>query len=240
MYIYSAADLVKRSAAQIVYFRETGKKKEITPMMLEGIEHQKKCVQNLIASTGGKVYEELCGRWIYFDNYGVENDVYFSVDAVGKKTLFEVKSLKLNEGEEFPQWYLESSILQCVVYKSLINNLCSPSYNVHGAVGEIRSTDNDGILLKTAKFRLDEGYECEQVSVDPTWGYTLLFGDNLAYNIKVDNEDMIISFIKMKIDALANYTTARAFDQEYKRREFNVLREFFTYEEINSPLLQAE
>lgn len=237
MRIYSAADLVKRSAAQIVYFRETGKKKEITPMMLEGIEHQKQCVQNLIASTGGKVYEELGNRWIYFDCSGTENYIYFSVDAVGDKTLFEVKSLRMNEGEEFPQWYLESSILQCVVYKSIINHVCSPHYGVWDAAGEMRGNDLGTMLLKTAKFRLDEGYAYEEVTVDPSWDYTLLFG-NLAYSIKVENDYMVISFLKKKIDALTSYIMARAFDKEYKHREFEVLSEFFTYEQIESPLLQ--
>ena len=102
---FSAADLVKKSAAQIKYLRD--KMVSIHTWKMEhGIEYQRE-----IAEQKEESAEEF--RTSRTD----DNIVVFAChDIVCPDKLIEVKSIEF--GSE--QWYLESSLVQTAYYKSLV------------------------------------------------------------------------------------------------------------------------
>ena len=207
--IYSAADLVKRSCAQIVYFRETGKEKPVSPKMSVGISFQESITQR--ESLTNEVACEMRGCYNYKDN-----SIFFCIDMVKNGEFFEIKSVTDENGVDtldYPEWYLQSSLLQCVAYKTLLLNM-------------------DGNTLVTPKFRLDAGFEDITINVDKQAQFNLIFGNVGTFKVNVTDDAKVLKFIQDKVDALLNYTTARAFDAQYKHKEFEILRDCFTFEKI--------
>lgn len=207
---YSASELVKRSAAQLVFLRNAKVRPKPTPQALVGEAYQH-AVSEQMKSDGHKVADEMCGCYRYDDNA-----VYFCIDIVRNDEFVEVKSV-LDENHKntliYPEWYFQISILQCAVYKALL-------------------TAMDGCTLVTPKFRLDAGYELITKNVDKSLPYRLKFGEVGTYTVDVVGQNRIIEFIKDKISSLTDYDTARKFDGVYKHREFELLRDCFTYKKI--------
>ena len=147
--------------------------------------------------------------------YG-DTAIYFCIDIVREDCFVEVKSV-LNENREdcltYPTWYFEQSILQCAIYKALLMNM-------------------DGNTLVTPKFRLDAGYADRSIEVNKSMPYTLQFGGVGNYVVNVKDDTRLINFLKDKIKALKDYDTATAFDAKYKHREFDLLKDCFTYKQI--------
>jgi hypothetical protein len=54
---------------------------------------------------------------------------------------------------------------------------------------------------------------------------------NEAWN-EVKNSKEILNFLKKKIEALTDYTSARSFDEQWKHKEFSLLRKYFEYSKI--------
>lgn len=208
---YSASELIKRSAAQLVYFRRTGTKPQITENMKIGESYQYK-VSDTERKNGHKVADEMCGCYTFG-----ENAIYFCIDIVREDCFVEVKSVFDESGKDsltYPEWYFESSILQCAVYKSLLMNM-------------------DGDTLVTPQFRLNEGCEYKTLKAERSLPYLLKFGSVGVYRVDVTDSKRIIKFLKDKINALKDYDTARAFDTKYKHKEFNLLRDCFTYKKVS-------
>lgn len=207
---YSASELIKRSAAQLVFFREANVTPPVTAQMRVGEAYQHN-ISEKFKSEGHKVADEMCGCYTYD-----ENAIYFCIDIVRDDEFVEVKSV-LDENKQnsliYPEWYFQSSILQCAVYKSLLIGM-------------------DGCTLTTPKFRLDAGYELITKEVNKSLPYRLKFGEVGTYTVDVLDENRIIKFIKDKINALENFSTARAFDDKFKHREFDFLKDCFTYSKI--------
>jgi hypothetical protein len=83
--------------------------------------------------------------------------------------------------------------------------------------------------LKTARFRLNEGAEEKTITVDVKQPYYLKFGNVGTFEVKVKNSKEILNFLKKKIEALTDYTSARSFDEQWKHKEFSLLRKYFEY-----------
>ena len=77
----------------------------------------------------------------------------------------EVKNI--DEGTEVAQWFLESSLLQCAFYKSLL---------LH----------SNGFVT-TPKFRIKEGYSKESKRVDVNKPYILHIGND-EYKVSLKNK----------------------------------------------------
>lgn len=207
---YSASELLKHSAAQLVYFRRTKTQSPVTTNMKIGESYQSK-VSDETRGEGHKVADEMGGH--YTDG---NNVIYFCIDIVREDCFVEVKSVLNENGEDslsYPNWYFEASILQCAVYKALLMNM-------------------DGNTLVTPKFRLNAGYANRSIEVDRSLPYTLKFGSVGIYRVDVKNDAALLKFLKDKIKALKDYDTARAFDAKYKHKEFSLLQHCFTYTKI--------
>lgn len=207
--IYSAADIIKRSCAQIVYFRETGKEKPVSQNMLLGMEFQDRIIKR--ESVDNDVISEMRGCYDYKGNF-----VFFCIDMIKNGGFYEIKSVTDENGNDtldYPQWYFNSSILQCAIYKSLLLNM-------------------NGDTLVTPKFKVDAGIEETTINVDKNSPYYLIFGNVGTFNVEVNNPNGLIQFVNDKIDALKNYTTARAFDAIYKHKEFDLLSPYFSYNKV--------
>lgn len=207
---YSASELLKRSAAQLVYFRRTGNKPQTTENMKIGEAYQAK-VSESTRNEGHKVADEMGGCYV-FD----VNAIYFCIDIVREDCFVEVKSVFDENGQDcltYPNWYFENSVLQCAVYKSLLLNM-------------------EGNILVTPKFRLNDGYDLRKMNVNKSLPYILKFGNVGTFRVDVANDGKLLKFLKDKIKALKDYDTARAFDAIYKHKEFGLLQDCFTYTKI--------
>lgn len=205
---YSAADLVKRSCAQLVYFKNY-KEDVLSQRALNGEEYQSKIVKD--ESLANTVADEMRGCYSYDDI-----EIFFCIDMIKNGEFYEIKSIQDDDGNEtleYPEWYLNSSLLQCAFYKSLLMEM-------------------NGNKLYTPKFRLKEGYKMSCVEINNNANYYLKFGGVGVWKIDVVNPTDIIDFYKNKIAHITDYDDARAFDREFKWKEFEVLKKHFTFSKI--------
>lgn len=207
---YSASDLIKKSCRQIVFLRNK-KEQIISAMQRKGVQFQSKITEEVRLSNKGEVAEELRGSYSYNDIV-----IFFCIDLYANDCFYEVKSIFDRDGNEsttYEDWYLNNSLLQCALYKSLL------------MLG-----DND--CLFTPKFRLKEGFEFKAQPINKLNDYFLIFGNVAKYKIDIINPIEIINFYKEKISSLENYDVATIFDNKYKRKEFKLLKKYFKYTEI--------
>lgn len=197
---FSAKDLCSRSCMQIKMFAEHPEKRPTpTPQVYEGESYQHQVAKTMADVIG----EEMKGT-LMKENICIN----FSNDIVCKDKIVEVKSVN----GEVENWYLESSLLQCAVYNSLL-----------------KMTDGK---LKTAKFFSDLGNPIIETTVNGNIKYFLKFGDDV-YMVDIKDAKSIVDFILKKAKASLTWDSARAFDTIYKRKEFETLKPFFEYVKID-------
>ncbi len=104
---FSAADLIKRSARQILYLRQHPEKKQVTLQQLQGVEDQKRHTTSPFVEMRGT-----------FTRGSIA--IYFSVDEVQIKrnsaVLIEHKSGNLTER------YFQKSVIQTGAYEALLRS----------------------------------------------------------------------------------------------------------------------
>ena len=209
---YSASDLVKRSAAQIVYLRYRAEA-ALSRRALLGEQYQSKIVKG--ESLSNVVADEMRGCYTYDGD-----EIFFCIDMIKNGEFFEIKSVQDKDGNEtdiYPEWYLNNLLLQCAFYKSLILNM-------------------NGSTLYTPKFRLKEGFKKAHIEINKSASYYLIFGSVGMFKVDVIDPKKIISFYENKIDHCTDYEMARKYDTEYKRKEFELLSPFFQYQTCNKKL----
>ena len=143
-------------------------------------------------------------RGIY-TNGGIS--IYFSNDIVCTNKIIEVKSVAGNA----PDWYFQSSLVQCAFYKAMIMQ----GFN----------------RLETASFHVARGNKREITIVPSYIDYILVFGEE-KYKIEVNNPNGIINFFLNKARACTDWNLAKVWDAKYKRREFECLIQYISYEPI--------
>jgi hypothetical protein len=135
--MFSASDLIKKSAKQILFLRN--RKERVTTGMIRGTEYQAKVVEKLNAFA-----EEMRGTFSK-DNI----IIFYTNDMIKDDIIYEVKMV--DEERDTPDWYRESSILQAVFYKSLLMSgngiLTTPSFRI-----------KEGYDSKTIKVPIDSSY----------------------------------------------------------------------------------
>ncbi len=197
---FSAKDLCRRSCMQIKMFAEHPEKRpQPTQQVYEGESFQRQVAKAMADVIGEEMKGTLFDNGIYIN---------FSNDIVCKDKIVEVKSAN----GEVENWYLENSLLQCVVYYSLLKMT--------------------GGKLKTAKFFSDQGNPIVETTVDCNIKYFLKIGNDV-YLIEVNDAKSVVDFILEKARASMDWETAKAFDAAYKRKEFETLRPFFNYVKID-------
>ena len=203
----SAKDLISRSCLQLWYFeqlppREVVKKKEPSRWQVEGSNFQ----DMIISTHFPNCFPEMCGVFEYNGNA-----VFFSNDICYKDKLIEVKWI--DEESEVPDWYLQTSLVQCALYSSFIQSGCN--------------------LLHTAKFALRAGREHKVFKVNQDSPYYLRFGND-TYIVKVINPKPFIEYIKDKLDSIKDRYKAKRFDEKYKHREFELFKDSFEFRKLSS------
>lgn len=117
---FSAADLVKRSAMQIKYFREKSMDRPHTAKMDQGVERQKKVAKENLGSCEEMRSTLESGDIIIFACH----------DIVCGDRIIESKSTEYGKED----WYLESSLVQTAFYKSILMQssgwLVTPKFRV--------------------------------------------------------------------------------------------------------------
>jgi len=204
---YSAADLIKKSCRQIVFLRNK-KEQIVSAMQRKGIQFQSKITNEIKEQNKGEVAEELRGSYSYNNK-----TIFFCIDLYFNECFYEVKSIFDEDGnvsDIYDDWYLNNSLLQCAFYKSLL------------MLG-----DNDKLF--TPKFRLREGFEFKVQEINKLNDYFLIFGNVGKYKIDVLDPEAIVDFYKYKIESLEDYNAASAFDAKFKRKEFDILKEYFSF-----------
>ena len=198
---FSAKDLISRSCMQIKMFME---RPELKPKpnfnQWNGINYQHEIAQQ----TDGVIGEEM-GNCFEFD----EVRIYFSNDIITKNKIIEVKHIDYNRVVE--EWYLNSSLLQCAIYKCLIEE-CNNN-------------------LRTSAFHINNGNLMQNCVIDNDFEYLLYFGKD-RYKIEVNNREKIINFIKNKAKHCLTWDDAKYFDNQYKRKEYDLLKDCFTFKVI--------
>lgn len=155
---------------------------------------------NLVKDIPGVIGEEM-GNFIQVDN----TRVYFSHDVLTNDSIIEIKYIDLNR--DVADWYLNSCFVQCAIYLTL-SRMCNYSF-------------------ATAKFYLDAGNEYKTHTFTNDVHYYLYFGDD-RYEIVLTDFLKIKEWIERKVNAINNWDDARAFDNTFKRKEFDYLKDFFT------------
>ncbi len=211
----SAATLIKKTASQLVYEIEHKTVLQPTQRMLRG------SLSATIATKDSR-FAELGGFHGFQSNMGPAR-IYFAIDEI-QETPYEVIAIehKYIEGTEIPEWFLNNSLLQVGLYLDLCNNISQYRGGVKA--------------LTTAKFH------CETLGIDPRTfvipnkplvGKLQFNGDvKDAYLVELHEEyvDDILNFYKGKVNAANSsmsaqkkYQTAKAFDNAYKRKEWDLL-----------------
>ena len=135
--------------------------------------------------------------------------VYFTNDIIlNENVVIEIKNV---EGD-YSEWYLNSSILQCAMYKALIM-AC-------------------GGHLSTAKFFIDLGNDRRTIQMSNGFSYFLYFGED-KYLIDIMECEPFLSFLRDKIKAIkGGYTSATNFDINFKHKEFEFLQKYIKINKI--------
>ena len=211
--IYFATDLATKSCAQIVHYIKNNDRPQPSDRRWIGVEFQDNVVKH--SSIGNEVYSEMRG---FYDHN--EHRVYFCIDMVKNGSFYEIKSVTDKEGKatsEYEDWYFNSSILQCALYKTMLLNMT-------------------GNTLDTPAFRVEAGFDYNTLEVNKQNPYYLLFGRVGVFRIELTDPNKIIGFINDKIDALKDYKSAYAFDAIWKHKEFELLKDSFTYTKVDEIL----
>ena len=207
MITFSAKDLLTKSCRQIKML--TAHPEYRTPpsaMMEYGSKFQDAVADTLPNIIG----QEMRGTYVS-NNYGHNIAINFSNDIVCKGkdhnfTIYEVKSVV----GKAPEWYKQSSLLQCALYKTMI----------------LMGADR----LETASFYVNEGHERNVVLVNPHINevrYVLIFGEE-KYEVGVLDCSRIMGFFEYKAACCCDgWDLATKWDERYKHAEFECLKDFF-------------
>lgn len=209
----SASNLIKRSAAQTVYYKSKtyfyNQNKPATKAQILGNKNAEK------VSTSE--YIEMRGTYVTED----QTLIHFAFDEIQKKknkTVF-IEHKHIDNEANLENWYIQFSILQVALYQSLAQDI------------------NHYV---TAKF-LRKTHETKQLSIDNKRIFKLIFSNDdfkRVYKVKVTEPNKIIAYYlnKNKHSLLQNpsnldkdYAIARSYDAEFKGHDWENLKQFIIY-----------
>jgi len=202
MNTFSAKDLCTRSCMQIKMLTEHPEMRPQPSAMVSYGEKFQKAVADTIPNIIG---EEMRGKYV---NAAHAITINFSNDIVCADKIIEVKSVT----GKYEPWYLQYSILQCAFYKSMM------------LLGARR--------LETASFYVNLGNPRVETDVNlRSIRYILIFGEE-KYEIFVSDPYQIVGFFEHKAYCSLDWNTAKQWDEQYKHREYECLKEFINYKMV--------
>lgn len=191
---FSASELVKRSASQLLYKEIKRIQWQTTPRQLKGNEYAEEFV----------LKEEASAEKRGVINLG-EDLLFFCIDLVKDDLFVEIKMIE--DENNYEDWYLYSSIMQSTFYASLlqqVKTLDTPKFRKkEGYLQE------HIIVPKDFKFELWFGNN-QKYEIIP--------------NKEVLNHYLNkVKLIKSCINEI-DFDTCREFDLKYKFKEFNIFK----------------
>lgn len=192
---FSASELVKRSASQLLYKELKKLEWKTTPGQIKGDMYAEEVVKKEEGSAEKRGIIKLQD----------DDLLFFCIDMVKDNLLIEIKSLQ--DEKEFEDWYLYSSIIQSTFYATMTTKVLSldtPKFRKKiGYQQEIIP------VPLNFEFQLWFGNDRK----------FKIFPDERIYQhylnkIKVIKEGIISS----------NFDNCRKFDQEYKFKEFSIYK----------------
>ena len=193
---FSAADLVKKSASQILYFELLKIQRQATPRQIQGNAYADKITMKEEASSEKRGIISL-----------EEDLLFFCIDMIKDNTYVEIKMV--DNMNDYPDWYLHSSVLQSTFYNTML--------------GKVKTLD-------TPKFRKKEGFKQEIIPVLEERTFELWFGED-KYEI-FENED-IYDHYQQKLKVIsksakeADFEEVRKWDSQFKFKEYEIFKPKF-------------
>ena len=209
---WSASDLIKQPARQMVFFGLKRQKckdyeKPITEEQAMGTEYQEKI------STSEFI--EMRGTYNYKDHL-----IHYSFDEIKDDgNLIFIEHKNINDLSTLAEWYKQYCILQVAFYQSMATTV--PDFY-------------------TASFMRKKGHEIKHISSkDRDKVFILSFGNDnevKRYEIKVSNPEEIIKFYMNKLDHVVDlsYSEASIWGDKYKKKEFNKLQKYIITKRIEN------
>jgi hypothetical protein len=197
---FSAAELIKRSAAQLVFVELRKRKFAPTRRQLAGNAYAE--------AVAVSEFLEMRGTYAYGENL-----IHFSFDEIRPtENGFDFVEVKMVDNpNDCPGWYRESSLLQLAFYAALASR-CE--------------------AFHTAKFARKQ-YQVKHLCYNMPGRFLLHFGQE-RYEVLVDKVRPLIMHLCDKTDVIKtlDYNTAREWDAQYKHREFKLLEHCFHWDKL--------
>ena len=194
---FSAADLVKKSASQILYKEVKKIQYKATERQLKGNNYADKIVKKLNASDEKRGIIKL------------NNDdlLFFCIDMIYKNKHVEIKMV--DNMDSYEQWYLNSSIVQSAFYASLLR--------------DVKTLDTP--QLRTKEGFKQEIVDVNHSNKFELWfgkiKYSIESNDSLKEHF-IKKALLIKSCIETK-----DFDKCREFDKQYKFKEFDLFKPKF-------------
>lgn len=194
---FSASDLVKKSAAQLLFIILKNQKYTATNRQLKGNSYASEIVKKENTSEEKRGVIKLS-----------EDDLlFFCIDMVKDNKYVEIKMVDNENTVE--DWYLNSSIIQSAFYHSLLNDVKSldtPKFRKkEGFKQEVIQ------VIKNKEFELWFGKRKFKIEA----------------NIKLKNHFIKKALLIKECISTQDYDKCREFDRKYKFKEFDIFKPSF-------------
>jgi hypothetical protein len=182
---FSCADLIKKSAKTICYFRKKKKQQEVTPAMIKGNQMaEKKTISEL---------KEMRGT------YNIDNLlIHYTFDEIQKKNnkIVLIEHKNIEDESDVEEWYVNYSLLQVALYRALLEINPSKEYF-------------------TAKFFRKEGFNTNYIKIENEKIKSILYIGDKKYKVKINSAHEIVNFYITKAKATFDYDSAIEWDVKW-------------------------
>lgn len=198
----SLSALLKQTAMQSCYYRKHKKEKPVTEAMVKG---------NEIANEKSiSKYIEMRGTYEHKNlliHYAFDEVDINDVSAM----LIEHKNITSDRPVEM--WYFESCILQTAVYQAFAHV-------------------NQNKILQTATFFTEQGNPRLELDLGNSYLNSQLHMGDKHYTVLVKDHKKLVEFYCKKALAIFEWDTAKAFDAQYRRKEYQTLLDCLSFRPI--------
>jgi hypothetical protein len=191
---FSASELIKRSASQLLYIQLRNLQWQATPRQTKGNEYAEEIVKKEEASS------EKRGIVSIGDNL-----LFFCIDLIKDNKFVEIKMIE--DENNYEDWYLYSSIIQSTFYATLltqVKTLDTPKFRKKEGYKQeiILVPDNFEFELWFGKYQKYKIYPNQEI-----------------LNHYINKAKLIDSCVETK-----DFDTCRIFDLKYKFKEFSIYK----------------
>lgn len=202
-YLHSAAMLVKSSAKQLCFYKSHERK--VTPGMIHG---------NTYADKISGKYKEMRNQYHFKDDQLNDHVIFFSFDeiVITDEEVHFIEHKQVRDLNNVEPWFLDMSALQLAFFYSL--HLLEKKHRYVTAKFAVQNGSQMNAMV------LEGPAECEKAILN--------FGGD-KYLIKVINPMSILTYYKKKAISSCNYTSAELWDNDSKKRDYELLYKYFNY-----------